>query len=223
MTDRDDPKVRRVTIDLCDLCLSGAGGECHVPGCALWLNRAPDLSIADRAEEIPEPSGDVIEQAGRVLGRTHASLLAPEREQAFDVYWRTKAQGLADAGYLATDDDGCGWRQRYEEMRAERDHLGKFRREHEGVWCKEGHHTRIADLLGDPNDEGWRCVHCEARATPVQQDTDVEVFARNQHSTFVSGTRYPADALQAAQAHAWQLHESGDWHSVEIREWGSDD
>jgi hypothetical protein len=30
---------------MCDLCLAGAGGECHVPGCAFWLNRAPDLPI----------------------------------------------------------------------------------------------------------------------------------------------------------------------------------
>lgn len=37
--------VRHVLIYLCDLCLGGAGGECHVPGCALWLNRAPDLPL----------------------------------------------------------------------------------------------------------------------------------------------------------------------------------
>lgn len=40
--------VRHVLIYLCDLCLGGAGGECHVPGCALWLNRAPDLPLPRR-------------------------------------------------------------------------------------------------------------------------------------------------------------------------------
>ena len=35
----------RVTLTLCHLCLSGAGGECHVPGCALCYNRAPDLPL----------------------------------------------------------------------------------------------------------------------------------------------------------------------------------
>ena len=43
-----DPGLNRVTLILCDLCLNGAGGECHVPGCAFWLNRAPDLSLRVR-------------------------------------------------------------------------------------------------------------------------------------------------------------------------------
>jgi hypothetical protein len=37
--------VRTVTLWLCDLCLDGAGGECHVPGCSLWMNRAPDIPL----------------------------------------------------------------------------------------------------------------------------------------------------------------------------------
>jgi hypothetical protein len=41
--------------------------------------------------------------------------------------------------------------------------LIEFRREHEGVICPQGHHTRYADLLGDPNDEDYLCVHCAAR------------------------------------------------------------
>jgi hypothetical protein len=30
---------------LCTLCRSGAGGQCHTPGCALWMNRAPDVPV----------------------------------------------------------------------------------------------------------------------------------------------------------------------------------
>lgn len=41
----DNTAVRTVKIDLCDLCIAGKGGECHTPGCALWINRAPDLRI----------------------------------------------------------------------------------------------------------------------------------------------------------------------------------
>jgi hypothetical protein len=41
----DEVKTHRVTMWLCDLCLDGKGGECHVPGCALYLNRAPDLPL----------------------------------------------------------------------------------------------------------------------------------------------------------------------------------
>jgi hypothetical protein len=29
----------------CRRCLDGEGGECHTPGCALWLNRAPDVPM----------------------------------------------------------------------------------------------------------------------------------------------------------------------------------
>lgn len=50
-----EPKVRRVIVNLCELCLGGAGGECHTPGCVLWLNRGPDLALH------PE----LIEDAGR--------------------------------------------------------------------------------------------------------------------------------------------------------------
>lgn len=42
-----DPKLYTVTLTLCELCLDGAGGECHTPGCALWINRAPDMSLRD--------------------------------------------------------------------------------------------------------------------------------------------------------------------------------
>jgi len=38
--------VHSVRIRLCSACLGGEGGECHTPGCALWLNRAPDLPIS---------------------------------------------------------------------------------------------------------------------------------------------------------------------------------
>ena len=57
MTERLDPHtsevppapdgLREVTLMLCDLCLDGKGGECHTPGCSLWLNRAPDRPFRD--------------------------------------------------------------------------------------------------------------------------------------------------------------------------------
>lgn len=39
--------VHHVLIALCDPCLDGAGGECHSPGCALWLHSAPDISLRE--------------------------------------------------------------------------------------------------------------------------------------------------------------------------------
>jgi hypothetical protein len=41
----EEPKVRLVALMLCELCISGAGGQCHTPGCALWMNCAPDCPI----------------------------------------------------------------------------------------------------------------------------------------------------------------------------------
>ncbi len=45
MAKLDPITLNRIEITLCSLCLEGAGGECHVPGCALFLNRAPELAI----------------------------------------------------------------------------------------------------------------------------------------------------------------------------------
>lgn len=54
VNDAGEVRVRLVQISLCELCLLGKGGECHVPGCALWLNRAPDLAIHPELYEIIE-------------------------------------------------------------------------------------------------------------------------------------------------------------------------
>ena len=37
--------VKKVIINLCEYCLNGTGGECHVPECALCRNCAPDIQI----------------------------------------------------------------------------------------------------------------------------------------------------------------------------------
>jgi hypothetical protein len=34
--------VRQYKVFVCDLCVGGKGGECHVPGCAFWLRDAPE-------------------------------------------------------------------------------------------------------------------------------------------------------------------------------------
>lgn len=36
-----DPKLVRIAFNVCELCLTGAGGECHVPGCTFWMSDAP--------------------------------------------------------------------------------------------------------------------------------------------------------------------------------------
>lgn len=34
-----------VTLTLCSMCLLGEGGQCHTPGCALWMKAAPDTPL----------------------------------------------------------------------------------------------------------------------------------------------------------------------------------
>lgn len=45
--------VNRYIVSLCDDCLCGVGGECHTPGCALWMSVAPDIAI--RVEGVAPP------------------------------------------------------------------------------------------------------------------------------------------------------------------------
>jgi hypothetical protein len=42
-------EVVPVTIVLCGQCLDGIGGECHTPGCAMWMKSAPDVPVRDNA------------------------------------------------------------------------------------------------------------------------------------------------------------------------------
>jgi len=40
------PGLNLVTnVHWCDLCLDGAGGECHTPGCIFYLSTAPDIPL----------------------------------------------------------------------------------------------------------------------------------------------------------------------------------
>jgi hypothetical protein len=63
-----EPQLHRVTLTICDLCLDGAGGECHVPGCAMWISAAPDIPIRDKCDtevaELLDRLDDVAEQRG---------------------------------------------------------------------------------------------------------------------------------------------------------------
>lgn len=46
MSADDDDGLQAVHLTLCHACREGAGGECHTPGCSLWMNRAPDLPVS---------------------------------------------------------------------------------------------------------------------------------------------------------------------------------
>src|SRR5690606_15484370 len=65
---------RRVAVELCELCLSGTGGECHTPGCALWFSRAPDVPVTH--EPVPADQADHAETLGALNQATR------ERDEA---------------------------------------------------------------------------------------------------------------------------------------------
>jgi hypothetical protein len=54
--DPESPSLHKVTLTLCSLCLLGEGGQCHTPGCALWLKAAPDLPLRLEPEQQGEGS-----------------------------------------------------------------------------------------------------------------------------------------------------------------------
>lgn len=45
---REAERLTLVLLHLCEPCRTGEGGECHTPGCALWMNRAPDVPVDGR-------------------------------------------------------------------------------------------------------------------------------------------------------------------------------
>lgn len=73
MSGRDEwPALCRVRLVLCADCLAGVGGECHTPGCALWMKRAPNISFVDWCEEfeVLEPGEET-----RASGQTAATTM----------------------------------------------------------------------------------------------------------------------------------------------------
>jgi hypothetical protein len=43
--------LHRIEVNVCTLCLRGRGGECHVPGCAFWMDKAPLHALLDLLRE----------------------------------------------------------------------------------------------------------------------------------------------------------------------------
>lgn len=49
MADSDrEPSLVTLTVAICNLCLRGDEGECHVPGCVFWMCAAPTAQQASR-------------------------------------------------------------------------------------------------------------------------------------------------------------------------------
>lgn len=52
--DSEAYSLARVTLDVCQACLLGKGGECHTPGCAFWMSQAPDVPLGIVIEASPD-------------------------------------------------------------------------------------------------------------------------------------------------------------------------
>jgi hypothetical protein len=59
--------LQTVVLTLCDACLDGTGGECHTPGCALWISTAPDIPLRDRARHESEAAKVTVDHPALVL------------------------------------------------------------------------------------------------------------------------------------------------------------
>lgn len=88
MTDTDWPEVERITLALCADCLDGKGGECHTPGCALWMCKGPapglrDMAIAESAAAAAlwEFHGALNDVPGRGNARLRISLHCEEHAE----------------------------------------------------------------------------------------------------------------------------------------------
>jgi len=68
VVDMSEPKLFHVETTLCEFCLAGKGGECHVPGCALIRNRAPDIPWRGMIKDL---GGKVIPLEDHLARATH--------------------------------------------------------------------------------------------------------------------------------------------------------
>jgi hypothetical protein len=46
-----EPSLVQIEITICTLCLAGAEGECHVPGCWFWMCPAITAEQAERIRD----------------------------------------------------------------------------------------------------------------------------------------------------------------------------
>ena len=106
-TDNDEPKVRRVIVNLCEMCLNGAGGECHTPGCVLWLNRGPDLALhPELIEDAGDEAAELVTlraELARVRERALKHLVADEQVNATTEALVSMLCSFADEEHLARD------------------------------------------------------------------------------------------------------------------------
>lgn len=89
-----EAELRRVMLTLCKLCLAGAGGKCHIPGCALYLNRAPDIALAAAHSELMGPaSAEQLEQERNEARAERDEALAYLEQSR--VYWTNRLRDYA--------------------------------------------------------------------------------------------------------------------------------
>lgn len=68
MKPTNEAEVRTVMIPVCELCITGEGGECHTPGCSFFLFPAPSEGANSMGRGFLDDSG--IGQTSRHIGRS---------------------------------------------------------------------------------------------------------------------------------------------------------
>jgi len=90
-----EPTLERVTLTMCSLCLDGKGGECHTPGCALWMNRAPDVTLRSKIEA-PAPVGETRDGGLRDVAADLLDVAAALEEPASEAVMRLARLDIRD-------------------------------------------------------------------------------------------------------------------------------
>lgn len=100
--------LHTVTLTLCSLCLDGAGGECHVPGCSLCRSQAPDIPLRDN----PTVTVDAPDAGEVPATRTVHTVYVPPGWRPEQVWDQIAAGQLVDAvpggGWAVLEIDGGG-------------------------------------------------------------------------------------------------------------------
>lgn len=103
----DELKVRRVTVYICELCIAGAGGECHTPGCVLWLNRGPDLALhPELVEDAGREAAELVElraELARIREKVLKHLFGGEQVNATTEALVSQLCSIADDEALQRD------------------------------------------------------------------------------------------------------------------------
>jgi hypothetical protein len=174
-----EPVYHRVVMTLCSLCVDGAGGECHSPGCALWINRAPDLSLRDN------PMVDTIDGAPLDYNTLKRAAKPPSAPPTAEPRGAGVSHAEARAAYASLNVDpdtgplGVYIRQQAERNRAHEDVLASIRDAHSGGAYEDGYQAGRREAYAENAELERRARELCAELTEYRSRHQLIAYATN--------------------------------------------